>query len=49
MVMRPIISSGFAGKHVGHALFGREYDRQPVGPAVLQEQLVEALLIVGLE
>ncbi len=42
--MRPTTSSGLrcvAGQHGGHTLFGRQHDRQPVGPAIVEEELLE--------
>ena len=36
----PITSSGLrlvAGEHLRHALFGRRYDRQPIGPTFFYE------------
>ena len=38
-----------AGEHVGHALLGGQDDGGAVGPAVLQEEPVQALFLVGLE
>ena len=37
------------GQHGRHALFGRQHDGEPVGPAVVEEQPLEVLRGVGFD
>ncbi len=37
------------GEHIGYALFGRQDDRQLIGPITLEKQALQVLIGIGVD